>query len=156
MATILTGQHHNGLIPEPLPPGLRIAHKTGTLHDTLNDVGIVYLHDEPYVMAVMTTHLPSLGPGRLFIRHVSRLAFDSLARFETVAAERFGLPGFAPDPASEAGPLPPDLQMWNAAPADTSIDPNAPSAPSAADAILPSASAQPTAAPESTPSPEPT
>jgi beta-lactamase class A len=154
MATILTGQHHNGLIPEPLPPGLRIAHKTGTLHDTLNDVGIVYLHDEPYVVAVMTTHLPSLGRGRTFIRHVSRLAFDSLARFE-LWRERFGLPAFAPDPAVSAGPLPPDLQMWNAAPANSAIDPNAPSAPNTSDATLPSAPLQATPAPDSNASPEP-
>ena len=42
MIAILRGQQHNGLIPEPLPAGTEIAHKTGTLHDTLNDVGIVY------------------------------------------------------------------------------------------------------------------
>jgi len=81
MLAILTGQTHNGLLPEPLPKGLQIAHKTGTLHDTLNDVGIVFRDQEPYVIAVMTTNLPSLSAGRRFIRRVSRLAYHDLERF---------------------------------------------------------------------------
>ncbi len=93
MLAILTGQRHNGLIPAPLPKGMAIAHKTGTLHDTLNDVGIVYLRDEPYVIAVMTTHLPSLSDGRVFIRHVSSLAFTAFERFARWR-ENEGLPAF--------------------------------------------------------------
>jgi beta-lactamase class A len=82
MIAILRGQRHNGLLPEPLPSGTEIAHKTGTLHDTLNDVGIVYLNgDDPYVIAVMTTDLPTLDAGRRFIRGVSRMAYDALGRF---------------------------------------------------------------------------
>ena len=65
------GQRHNSLLPAPLPRGIEIAHKTGTLHDTLNDVGIVYYDPEPYMIAVMTTHLPDLDIGRSFIRGVS-------------------------------------------------------------------------------------
>ncbi len=78
MIAILRGQHHNGLIPEPLPAGTEIAHKTGTLHDTLNDVGIVFGPggDDPYVIAVMTTDLPTLESGRRFIRGVSKMAYD--------------------------------------------------------------------------------
>ena len=81
MIAILEGQRHNTLIPEPLPSGLQIAHKTGTLDDTLNDVGIVYADPEIYVIAVMTTDLPSLGAGRRFIRGVSSLAYRDLQRF---------------------------------------------------------------------------
>ncbi|MDP9017004.1 MAG: class A beta-lactamase-related serine hydrolase, partial [Candidatus Eremiobacteraeota bacterium] len=80
MISILSGQRHNGLIPEPLPSDVQIAHKTGTLHDTLNDVGIVYAGSGPYVIAVMTTNLPSLGAGRTFIRGVSRIAYDDILR----------------------------------------------------------------------------
>ena len=82
MLAILEGQTHNGLLPMPLPQGVKIAHKTGSLHDTLNDVGIVYEGAAPYVIAVMTTRLPSLSVGRHFIRKVSRIAFDELGRFE--------------------------------------------------------------------------
>jgi xanthine dehydrogenase YagT iron-sulfur-binding subunit len=42
------------------------------LHDTLNDVGIVYLNSEPYVIAVMATNLPTLDAGYRFIHGVSR------------------------------------------------------------------------------------
>jgi beta-lactamase class A len=117
MLTILQGQHHNGLIPAPLPRGLEIAHKTGTLHDTLNDVGIVYLANEPYVIAVMTTHLPSLDSGRSFIHRISRLAYSSLVRFAMWRAGE-GLPAFAPSDDTERAqvqqqsPSAPDASMW--------------------------------------------
>ena len=45
------------LLPASLPKGLLIAHKTGTLHDTLNDVGIVELDGAPYVICVLTTRV---------------------------------------------------------------------------------------------------
>jgi beta-lactamase class A len=111
MIAILTGQHHNGLLPEPLPPGTQIAHKTGTLHDTLNDVGIVYLNDSPYVIAVLTTHLSTLDSGRQFIRGVSRLAYDSLTKFATwrEANPLSGLPAVASPAAANRTP---DEQMW--------------------------------------------
>ena len=120
MLDILAGQHHNGLIPQPLPKGISIAHKTGTLHDTLNDVGIVYLSDEPYVIAVMTTHLPSLSVGRRFIRGVSKLAYSAFEHFATWRSS-MGLPGFGSDqsrealtaPAGGSQPLSPDIEMWS-------------------------------------------
>jgi len=105
MISILTGQHHNGLIPEPLPPGTTIAHKTGELHDTLNDVGIVFLNSEPYAIAVMATNLSTLDAGYRFIRGVSRVAYDELERFSQWREAN----GFAPLPST--GPER-DLQMW--------------------------------------------
>jgi beta-lactamase class A len=114
MIAILRGQRHNGLLPAPLPAGTAIAHKTGTLHDTLNDVGIVYEGEAPYVIAVMTTDLRTLESGRRFIRHVSRLAYDALGKFATWREGN----GFAPAaeleraaPTDAAAPLP-DQQMW--------------------------------------------
>lgn len=119
MIAILTGQHHNGLLPEPLPIGTQVAHKTGTLHDTLNDVGIVFLGSEPYIIAVMTTHLPTLDAGRQFIRGVSRLAYQSFGKF----AHRVLAPTQTPAP---------DLQMWSspddsAAPVDDTLSVPTPS-----------------------------
>jgi len=114
MIRILTGQEHNSLLPEPLPAGTAIAHKTGTLHDTLNDVGIVYEGEDPYVIAVMTTDLPTLSSGRRFIRGVSRLAYDALGKFATWR----GTNDFNPDAESEraaptdAAPPTADQQMW--------------------------------------------
>jgi hypothetical protein len=70
----------NTLLPEPLPPDIPIAHKTGSLNDTLNDAGIVFAGDAPYVIAVMTTALPSADTGRSFIHSVSRIAYTSELR----------------------------------------------------------------------------
>jgi beta-lactamase class A len=131
MLAILTGQRHNGLIPAPLPKGMQIAHKTGTLHDTLNDVGIVYLADEPYVIAVMTTHLPSLSVGRRFIRHVSRLTFIAFERFARWREDE-GLPAFSAlsglsteRPDENTQPLAPDVQMWTPQQTAPAADPAA-------------------------------
>jgi len=128
MIQILRGQQHNGLLPQPLPPGTAIAHKTGTLHDTLNDVGIVYgASEDPYVIAVMTTDLPTLESGRRFIRGVSKMAYSALGKlggwrdeFNPVASERAAHPT-------------PDQQMWtpSTVPADAAAaEPTAAPSPS--------------------------
>ena len=77
MLAILAGQRHNDLLPAPLPKNLVIAHKTGTLHDTLNDVGIVELDGAPYVICAFSTHLADLDDGQRFIRQASLLTFES-------------------------------------------------------------------------------
>lgn len=109
MMLILEGQRHNGLLPVPLPRDLKIAHKTGELHDTLNDVGIVEGGREPYVIAVMTTALPTLDVGRNFIRGVSWLTYEAM---EQVASWRDQM-GIAPeDRLGAAAPISPDVKMW--------------------------------------------
>ncbi len=127
MIAILTGQRHNSLLPQPLPPGIQIAHKTGTLHDTLNDVGIVYADTEPYVIAVMTTNLPTLTLGRSFIRSVSRVSYDALQRLGTLNAA-----GDAGSPGEQNLPSPPsDTPVWDEPapqPAPTSSPDDGPSA----------------------------
>ncbi|MGD0050260.1 MAG: serine hydrolase [Vulcanimicrobiaceae bacterium] len=121
MIAILERQQHNSLLPEPLPPSTPIAHKTGTLHDTLNDVGIVYEGSDPYVIAVMTTELPDLDAGRVFIRGVSRMAYTALGRFSAWRTAN-DVPGLFPAA---------DLRMWtptqpaSAAPSDDTIVPAA-------------------------------
>jgi beta-lactamase class A len=85
MLALLAGQRHNDLLPAPLPKDLVIAHKTGTLHDTLNDVGIVELDGAPYVICAFATHLSDLDDGQRFIRRASLLTFRS---FQTTAQER--------------------------------------------------------------------
>ncbi len=113
MLAILAGQHHNGLLPAVLPAGVKIAHKTGSLHDTLNDVGIVYRDNEPYVIAVMTTQLPDLDLGRSFIHRISRLAYHEFGSVERWREDR-GIAAFSVDPSSAlAGAQPPDDAMWD-------------------------------------------
>ena len=77
MIALLAGQRHNTLLPAPLPKNLVVAHKTGTLHDTLNDVGIVELNGAPYVICAFSTHLADLDDGERFIRRASLLTFES-------------------------------------------------------------------------------
>jgi hypothetical protein len=119
MIAILEHQEINTLLPVPLPD-IPIAHKTGSFNDTLNDVGIVYA-DAPYVIAVMTTDLPSLPIGRTLIRHISKVAYTNLQRYAkwrqengldtsplTTTAEATPLPQQTEDPAQEGG----DVPMW--------------------------------------------
>ncbi len=106
MISILEGDEINTLLPEPLPQGIPIAHKTGSFFDTLDDVGIVY-GDTPYVIAVMTTHLPSLSIGRTFIRRLSLITFKEEARM----AQWRNLVGLRPFYATN-GVTPRDLRYW--------------------------------------------
>ena len=121
MISIMTGQHHNGLIPAPLPAGTTIAHKTGELHDTLDDVGVVFLNNAPYAIAVMTTNLSTLDAGYTFIHGVSRIAYQELARFAAWRqANDFSVPidpAAAPAPPAVLNPVittnpAPDTRMW--------------------------------------------
>lgn len=120
MISILSGQRHNSLLPQPLPEDLQIAHKTGTLHDTLNDVGIVYASESPYVIAVMTTDLPSLSRGRAFIRGVSKLAYEDVLRFSSWRESNGGADAAgAPADVTPATPAPAangDTPMWGGDP----------------------------------------
>ena len=134
MIAILRGQRHNGLLPQPLPPGTEIAHKTGTLHDTLNDVGIVYRPGEDaYVIAVMTTDLPTLESGRRFIRGVSKMAYTALGRLSSLPDADFN-PNAESERAAptDAAPPMPDQQMWtpqNVPAVPQSAPTNSPAAP---------------------------
>lgn len=109
MITILEADQINTLLPEPLPPHVAIAHKTGSLEDTLNDAGIVFAGDAPYVIAVMTTQLRSADLGRAFIHSVSRLAYSDelrLARLRQSASDDTG------DDDSTRAPSP-DASYWD-------------------------------------------
>jgi len=131
MIAIMTGQHHNGLIPQPLPRGTTIAHKTGELHDTLNDVGVVYLNNEPYAIAVMATNLSTLDAGYHFIQGVSRIAYAELARFSLwrEANDYAALPFDAVPVTNPAGAGPAsDLQMWTPSAPANALPVNAPPA----------------------------
>jgi beta-lactamase class A len=127
MIAILKADQINTLLPEPLPPDVPIAHKTGSLDDTLNDAGIVFAADAPYVIAVMTTALPSEDVGRSFIHSVSRVAYTDEMRFaqwreamggpqeQDVNAQTDDSPDTQPD-APDVNDSP-DNQYWNVEPA---------------------------------------
>lgn len=116
MISLLKADQINTLLPEPLPDDVAVAHKTGSFFDTLNDAGIVYASDAPYVIAVMTTALPSQDLGRAFIHTVSRLAYTDEIRFARWREEMGVAPAFAAQPASAAVDTSPDVPYWNDAP----------------------------------------
>jgi len=97
MIAILKADEYNTLLPEPLPGDVQIAHKTGSLFDTLNDAGIVFAGDAPYVIAVMTTALPSKDLGRAFIHAISRLAYADELRMARWHGATGALTGLSPD-----------------------------------------------------------
>jgi len=110
MVAILEQDQFNTLLPAPLPDDVPIAHKTGSFFDTLNDAGIVYATDAPYVIAVMTTALPSQNLGRVFIHTVSSLAYSDevrLARWREASGLSF------PQPFGEPGSVSPDVRYWS-------------------------------------------
>jgi beta-lactamase class A len=103
MLSILAQQRHNSYLPKPLPKGTVVAHKTGSLHDTLNDVGIIDLEGAPYIVCVLTTHLEDLDDGAHLIRRVSRAAYDT---FVTAQAEDAAPFVASPSPTQSEDSLP--------------------------------------------------
>lgn len=112
MIDILEADEYNTLLPEPLPDGVHIAHKTGSLFDTLNDAGIVYAGNAPYVIAVMTTALPSQNLGRSFIHRISRLAYSGEVRFARWREAMGIAPTFSPHNHEGMAGTSPDLEYW--------------------------------------------
>jgi beta-lactamase class A len=111
MISILSADQYNTLLPEPLPDDVMIAHKTGSFFDTLDDAGIVYANDAPYVIAVMTTGLPSLDLGRDFIHSISRLAYTDELRFAQWREEMGIQPAFDLDVPGVGNA--PDVRYWS-------------------------------------------
>lgn len=112
MIGILEDDRINSLLPAALPDTIHIAHKTGSFFDTLNDVGIVYAAGAPYVIAVMTTALPSQGIGASFIHSVSRLVYQGERRLAAWRlARNIGTFTFG----NTAAPLSPDIGYWDKA-----------------------------------------
>jgi beta-lactamase class A len=111
MISILEEDQINTLLPEPLPDDVEIAHKTGSFFDTLNDAGIVYAENAPYVIAVMTTALPSQNVGRSFIHSLSRRVYSDELTFARWREET----GFATAYGLHAVPtgMTPDLRYWS-------------------------------------------
>lgn len=110
MIAILERDQINTLLPKPLPDDVPIAHKTGSFFDTLNDAGIVYADDAPYVIAVMTTALPSQNLGRAFIHTISAMAYADEVR---LAAWRESSGIVFPGGLESGVNASPDLRYWN-------------------------------------------
>ena len=76
MREILLHQEFNDEIPAGLPPGTRVAHKTGWITGVLHDAAVVYPPGrKPYVLVVLTRDIPEEKVARQLIADVSRLVW---------------------------------------------------------------------------------
>ncbi|MFL5577737.1 MAG: serine hydrolase [Gemmatimonadaceae bacterium] len=81
MREVLGRQEFNGEIPAGLPPGTRVAHKTGQITGVLHDAAIVYPAGRPpYVLVVLTRGIPDEKVARSLIADVSRAVYEHAAR----------------------------------------------------------------------------
>lgn len=76
MRKILLGQEFDTEIPAGLPPGTRVAHKTGWITGVLHDGAIVYPNGSgPYVLVVLTKGIADVKVAQSLIADISRLVY---------------------------------------------------------------------------------
>lgn len=78
MAAILLRQQDRCKLPLYLPPGAKVACKSGQLAGAEHDAGIVYGERSNYVIAVMADGLPDAARGQEVIARLSRTVYDYL------------------------------------------------------------------------------
>jgi beta-lactamase class A len=78
MRAILLRQEHNDRIPAGLPPGTRVAHKTGEITAVAHDAAIVYPSGNraPYVLVVLTRGIRDTRLSAALAADISRLVYD--------------------------------------------------------------------------------
>jgi beta-lactamase class A len=81
MRSILLAQELNDAIPAGLPPGTRVAHKTGQITAVLHDAAIVYPAGQaPYVLVVLTSGVPDAKVAQALIVDISRMVYAHATR----------------------------------------------------------------------------
>jgi beta-lactamase class A len=82
MRTILLAQEFNEKIPAGLPPGTKVAHKTGEITAVSHDAAIVYPPgSRPYVLVVLTKGIRDGKASSALIADISRLVWiEAMAR----------------------------------------------------------------------------
>lgn len=76
MLDILLGQEFNEKIPAGLPPGTRVAHKTGEITAVSHDGGIVYpVGRAPYVIVILTRGVRDGRASAALIADISRIVY---------------------------------------------------------------------------------
>ena len=89
MIGILSRQEFNDEIPAGLPPGTRVAHKTGSITGVLHDAALVYLPNQsPYVLVVLTKNIQDDRVARTLIADLSRLVYEHVTRPVAAPEER--------------------------------------------------------------------
>ncbi|HEV7763988.1 MAG TPA: serine hydrolase [Thermoanaerobaculia bacterium] len=78
MLEILLAQEHNDGIPAGLPPGTRVAHKTGSITEIAHDAGLVLApNGSRYVLVVLTRGFKENADADRVIAEISRAVWDS-------------------------------------------------------------------------------
>jgi beta-lactamase class A len=76
MVDVLARQRFNDGIPAELPPGTRVAHKTGDITAVNHDAGIVYpAQDPPYVLVILTRGIQDQKVSSRLIADLSLLMY---------------------------------------------------------------------------------
>jgi beta-lactamase class A len=74
MLEILAAQEHNDGIPAGLPPGTKVAHKTGSITKISHDAGLVFRPDgSQYVLVVLTRGFEKNSDAERVIAEISRI-----------------------------------------------------------------------------------
>jgi beta-lactamase class A len=80
MRDVLLAQEFNDKIPAGLPPGTRVAHKTGEITAVSHDAAIVYPNGrKPYVLVVLTRGIKDGKASAGLIADISRLVYAHAA-----------------------------------------------------------------------------
>ncbi len=81
MIKILSDQKFHDIIPALLPPGTKVAHKTGNITGVEHDSGIVYLpNGRSYVIVLLSKNLQDAKAGKQFLAGVSKRVYDFFIR----------------------------------------------------------------------------
>ena len=81
MRDILLAQEFNAKIPAGLPPGTRVAHKTGEITAVSHDAAVVYpAGRRPYVIVVLTKGLRQSAASSALIADISRIVYANVMR----------------------------------------------------------------------------
>jgi len=77
MREILLAQEFNEKIPAGLPPGTKVAHKTGEITAVSHDAAVVYPPDRrPYVLVVLTKGIRESTASSTLIADISRIVWN--------------------------------------------------------------------------------
>jgi len=79
MLDIMRRQQVRNRLPLLLPPGVEIAHKTGSVSRVSNDAGVLYAPGSVCIVTVFTRDLGSDLEGAAAIGHVGRAVYDAYA-----------------------------------------------------------------------------
>jgi beta-lactamase class A len=77
MIAILERQRFNEGIPAALPPGTKVAHKTGEITNIHHDAAIVYA-PRPFVLVILVRGLPNIKDSSVLMADITRLLSQSV------------------------------------------------------------------------------